>query len=365
MSRISDLRRDTVTKPTPAMRAAMASAEVGDDVFGEDPTILRLEERAAGIAGKEAAVFVPSGTMANELAIRSQTSAGDEILLEEHCHVFDFESGAVANICGVLPRQIPGTRGVITWDQIAERLRGENEHYAPVTLILLENTHNRAGGAIFPLEEMERIGREARARGLRVHVDGARIFNAVVATGTPAATYAACADTISFCFSKGLGAPVGSVLVGSRETIKRARRFRKMFGGGMRQAGIIAAGALHALEHHIGRLAEDHARARRLAEGIASLRGFRVWNNPPDTNMVSVDVLPVGSAQSPSSAVPREGAASGPRTAPEVCAALQERGVLCLPVSPSRIRLVVHLDVDDEDITRAIAAFGDVGAARG
>jgi len=351
MSRIADLRSDTLTKPTPAMRAAMAAAEVGDDVFGEDPTVLALEERSAALAGKEAAVYVPSGTMANELAIRSQANPGDEILLERNAHVFDYESGAAANLCGVLCRQIPGERGVITWEQIAAHLRPENEHHAPVSMVLLENTHNRAGGAIFPLAEMQRIGREAQARGMRVHVDGARIFNAVVASGVPATDYAAGSDTISFCFSKGLGAPVGSALVGSRETIQRARRFRKMFGGGMRQAGIIAAAALYALEHHIERLAEDHARARRLAAGLAGVPGFRVENDPPDTNMVYVQVgeASVGSTQ----------------TAPEVCAALQDLGVLCMAVSPSRIRLVVHLDVDDEDIERVIAGFRRVAAGGG
>ncbi len=348
MSRIADLRSDTLTRPTPAMRAAMAAAEVGDDVFGEDPTVLALEGRSAAIAGKEAAVYVPSGTMANELAIRSQASPGDEILLERNSHVFDYESGAAANLCGVLPRQIPGERGVITWEQIAAHLRPENEHHAPVSMVLLENTHNRAGGAIFPLAEMQRIGREARARGLKVHIDGARVFNAVVATGIPAADYAACGDTIAFCFSKGLGAPIGSVLAGPREAIKRARRFRKMFGGGMRQAGIIAAGALYALDHHIERLAEDHARARRLAVGLAGAPGLRVENDPPDTNMVYVEVpgTYVGSSQ----------------TAPQVCAALKKMGVLCMAVSPTRIRLVVHLDVDDDDIERTIAGFRRVAS---
>jgi threonine aldolase len=372
MSRIADLRSDTLTRPTAGMRAAMAAAEVGDDVFGEDPTVLRLEERAAAIAGKEAAVYVPSGTMANELAIRSQADPGDEILLERNAHVFDYESGAAASICGVMPRQIPGNRGVITWEQIEAHLRGENEHYAPVSMVLLENTHNRAGGAIFPLAEMQRIGREAVARGLRVHIDGARIFNAVVATGIPASDYAACGDTISFCFSKGLGAPVGSALVGSHATIKRARRFRKMFGGGMRQAGIIAAGALYALERHVGRLAEDHARARRLAAGIARVPGFHVENDPPDTNMVYVQVAgaPGGPGTDPLGAHPGGGQAPGPvppgpRTAPEVCAALKALGVLCLPVSPFRIRLVVHLDVDEEDIDRATAGFREVAAVRG
>jgi threonine aldolase len=348
MNRIADLRSDTVTRPTAAMRAAMAAAEVGDDVFGEDPTVLRLEERSAAIAGKEAAVYVPSGTMANEIAVRSQADPGDEILLESSCHVFNYESGAPANLCGVLARQIPSERGVITWAQIEPHLRGEDEHYAPVSMVLLENTHNRGGGAVFPLAEMQRIGSEARGRGLKVHVDGARIFNASVAAGVPVRDYGACCDTLCFCFSKGLGAPVGSVLTGSRETIQRARRFRKMLGGGMRQAGIIAAGALFALEHHVERLAEDHARARRLAAAIAGLPGFQVVNDPPDTNIILVEV----------SGAPAE------RPARAAVEALAARGVLCFDVRPTRLRLVVHLDVDDAALEHAISGFQAVAARR-
>ncbi len=338
MSRRADLRSDTLTKPTPEMRAAMASADVGDDVFQEDPTVNRLEQRAAEVAGKEAAIYVPSGTMANELAVRSQADAGDEILMEQGGHVFNYESGGAANICGVLIRLLPGERGVITWEQIAAHLRPENEHFAPVSLVVLENTVNTAGGAIFPLQEMQRIGQKARARGLKVHIDGARIFNASAATGIPVAEYAACADTLSFCFSKGLGAPVGSALTGSAATIKRARRFRKMFGGGMRQAGIIAAGALYALEHHVERLAEDHARARTLAAGLAEIPGLSVVNNPPDTNIVMVDLADAGA----------------------VVEALHAHGVYCLASKPTRIRLVVHLDVDDEQIAQVVAGFRTV-----
>lgn len=355
MSNVVDLRSDTVTRPTPQMRRAIAGAEVGDDVFGEDPTVNRLEERAAELAGKEAALFVPSGTMANQLAIRSQTSPGDEVLLEEGTHPFNYESGAPAAISGVQVRPITGQQGVITTQQIAAHLRGTDEHYAPVTLVIMENTHNRAGGAIFPLGEMEPIRDLCRERGLSIHIDGARIFNAAVATGTPVEAYAACADTLSFCFSKGLGAPVGSVLTGTRELIARARRFRKMLGGGMRQAGILAAAALYALDHHIDRLAEDHARTRRLAEGIGRVPGFAVVNDPPDTNILIVEVS--DDAAHANQIHTFAGGEGVKRTAPRVCAALANRGVLALPVSETRMRLVVHLDVDDNGIDRSVEAF--------
>jgi threonine aldolase len=326
-----------MTRPTTAMRAAIAAAEVGDDVFGEDPTILRLQERAAAIAGKEAALFVPSGTMANQLAIRTQTQPGDEILLEQDSHPFNYESGAPAVLSGAQIRALPGERGVIRAGQIAAALRGTNDHYAPQTLIIVENTHNRAGGAVFPLGEIARISALAREQGLALHMDGARIFNAAVASGQPVAEYARLSDTISFCFSKGLGAPVGSVLAGSRELVGRARRFRKMLGGGMRQAGILAAAALHALDHHVERLAEDHARARRLAAALAEAPRLRVVNDPPETNIVLVEV-------------------DGP-PAPQFCQALQAEDVWVLPVSPVRMRLVTHLDVNDAGIDRAIEIF--------
>ncbi len=354
MSTVVDLRSDTFTRPTPAMRAAIAAAEVGDDVFGEDPTVNRLEEHASDLTGKEAALFVPSGTMANQLAIRSQTSPGDEILLEEGTHPYNFESGAPAALSGVQVRPLRGERGVFTAEQMAQHLRGYDDHYAPVTLVVVENTNNRAGGALFPLGELERIWELARASGLNLHIDGARIFNASIAAGVPVSAYGSHCHSLSFCFSKGLGAPVGSVLCGSRDLIKRARRFRKMFGGGMRQAGFLAAAALHALEHHVERLADDHARATRLAAGIAAAEGFRVVNDPPDTNILVVDA----------DAVVLRGKRSPEQTlAAAVCTALGDRQVLALTVGPSRLRLVTHLDVDDDGIGRAIRAFEEISAS--
>ncbi len=336
-----DLRSDTVTKPTEAMRRAMATAEVGDDVFGEDPTINRLEARVAELLGQEAALFVPSGTMANQLALRSQTQPGDEVIIERGGHIFNHEAGAAAVLSGVLLRQIEGDGGVITAGQVTRAIRPPDNHHAPPTLVTIENTHNMAGGTIFPLETLKELRRETRALGLALHIDGARIFNAAVAAGVSAADYGRQCDTISCCFSKGLGAPVGSALAGSAAVIRRARRMRKMLGGGMRQAGILAAGALYALDHHVDRLAEDHARARRLAKTISGLAGFTVANDPPPTNMVMVEVAP-------------------PRSAGELCRQLAERGVRALSISASRVRLVVHLEIGDEEIDRAEDAFRDL-----
>jgi len=339
MKTIVDLRSDTVTRPSPEMRAAMAAAEVGDDVFGEDPTVTRLQEEVARVTGKEAALFVPSGTMANQLALRSQTHLGDEVLAVEGSHFFEYESGGAAAISGLLIRLLPGDRGVIGADQIEGHLRPADPHHAPVTLVGIEQTHNRAGGAVFPLPDLQDIRRLTLKRELAFHMDGARIFNASVAADVPVREYAATCDTVSFCFSKGLGAPVGSVLAGGREVIDRARRFRKMLGGGMRQAGIIAAGALYALEHHVERLQQDHRRASDLANGIRELSGFRVANDPPDTNIVLIDVE------------------EGRPDAPAVCAALASEGLRCLAIASRRIRLVTHLDVDDLGIEWALRAF--------
>lgn len=333
-----DLRSDTVTQPTEGMRRAMAAAEVGDDVFGEDPTVNRLEQRVAELLGHEAALFVPSGTMANQLAVRSQTQPGDEVLLERDGHIFNHESGAAAVLSGVLLRQLEGVAGVITARQVADALRPPDNHHAPPTLVTIENTHNLAGGTVFPLETLKELRQETRARGLALHIDGARIFNAAAAEGVSAAEYGRQCDTISCCFSKGLGAPVGSALAGSAAVIRRARRMRKMLGGGMRQAGILAAGALYALEHHVDRLAEDHARARRLANTLGGLEGFTVANDPPPTNILMVEVAP-------------------PRSAGELREQLEERGVRVLSIGPSRMRLVVHLEIGDEELALAEEAF--------
>jgi threonine aldolase len=325
-----DLRSDTVTRPTPAMRDAMAHAEVGDDVFGEDPTVNRLEEAAAARVGKEAAVFVPSGTMANQIAIGIHTRHGESVLASQGAHILRYEAGGAAALSGVQITTI-GSGGLFDADDVrAAVLPDTNVHFAPTSLLAIENTHNASGGRIFPLSALESATAAARGEGLRTHLDGARLFNAVVASGVDAARWAATFDTVSFCFSKGLGAPVGSVLCGSREAIGFARRLRKMFGGGMRQAGILAAGAQHALDHHVERLAEDHANAQRLAEGLQSL-GLPVdpW---PETNIVMFRVADtMGFAR-----------------------AAHHQRVGVIPLDPGRFRAVTHLDVSADDVDEAI-----------
>ena len=250
-----DLRSDTVTKPTPAMRAAIAAAEVGDDVFNEDPTARRLEERVAAVLGKEAALFVPSGTMSNQIGIKTHTQPGDELLCEASCHIYNYEAGGPAVLSGVTCRTIEGDHGVLDVSQLEGKVRPVNDHLVRTRLVCLENTHNRGGGRIFPIEKVRAISQWAHKNGLIMHLDGARLWNAVVATGVPAKEWARHFDTVSVCFSKGLGAPIGSALCGPRDFITRARRVRKLFGGGMRQAGVAAAGALYALENHVERLA--------------------------------------------------------------------------------------------------------------
>ena len=273
-----DLRSDTVTKPTSAMRAAMAAAEVGDDVIDVDPTVDRLQRMTAEILGKEAAIFMPSGTMTNQVAVRIHCKPGDEFLCEAGCHIFHYEQGAFAQLSGVVARTLQGESGVLRPAQFAGQIRPDNEHLVRTRLVCLENTHNRGAGRVQPYEDVVAICRWAREHGLRTHLDGARLFNAVVASGIPAADWAQHFDTISVCFSKGLGAPVGSALVGSREFIHEARRHRKLFGGGMRQSGIIAAGALHALQYHRERLAEDHEHARSsLKRSVAR----QAWHSLP------------------------------------------------------------------------------------
>ncbi|HTR97162.1 MAG TPA: GntG family PLP-dependent aldolase [Candidatus Acidoferrales bacterium] len=339
---VVDLRSDTVTRPTPAMRRAIAEAIVGDDVFGDDPTVLELERRCAALAGKEAALFVPSGTMGNQLAIHSLTSPGDEVVLEAESHIFLYEQGGLAANSGCLAHVVTGQRGVLPVGALTSAIRSAgDDHVARIALVCAENTHNRAGGTIVPLEELRALAAAARARGLRVHLDGARLWNASAASRVPIADWAACADTVMMCFSKALGAPVGSILVGDGATIRKARRTRKRWGGGMRQVGILAAACLHALDHHVERLAEDHARARRLAAGIV---GPGVTCPEPDTNIVLATLR-------------------APLDPPAVAAQLEARGVRLVPFGPGRIRAICHLDVDDAGIERAISAFREaVGA---
>ncbi|MEM6929008.1 MAG: GntG family PLP-dependent aldolase, partial [Myxococcota bacterium] len=278
-----DLRSDTVTQPTDAMWAAMRAAELGDDVLGDDPTVLRLEARAAELSGKEAALFVPSGTMANLLGIEVNTRRGDEVLMHEDAHPFHYESGNPAAIAGVQVRLMPGERGILDPETVVAHIRPDNHHFPPATLLCLEDTHNRAGGVVQPLERLDALAATARERGLAVHLDGARLWHAVVASGESVARRARGADTVSFCFSKGLGCPVGSVVCGSRDAMHRARRMRKALGGAMRQSGIIAAAALYAIDHHVDRLADDHARAKGLAAGLRE-RGLDAPD--PDTNIL-------------------------------------------------------------------------------
>jgi threonine aldolase len=345
MPRPIDLRSDTVTRPTPAMREAMAGAEVGDDVFGDDPTINLLQERVAALTGKEAALFVVSGTMGNQLALRSQVSHGDEILVEHESHIFLYESGAPAALSGAHVHLLQSALGVLDPAQVVAAVRPPDDHNAPLRLLCLENTHNRAGGTIVPLERLTALAETAHAHGLRVHLDGARLWNASVATGIPIARWAEPVDTVMMCFSKGLGAPVGSILAGPQETIRRARRFRKMYGGGVRQGGVLAAACLHALDHHVDRLADDHRRARRLGELAAGVSGLGVDPSRVETNILFIEL---------------EGTEW---TAPAAVEALRERNVWLSAYGPSTLRAVTHLDVNDEEIERAGGILAEVLSA--
>ncbi len=337
-----DFRSDTVTRPTPAMRVAMAEAEVGDDVFGEDPTVIRLQQRIAELLGKEAALFVPSGTMSNQIGVRVHCRPGDEILCEANCHIYYYEQGGFAQLSGAATRTILGKSGVLLPEQLEGLVRPPDAHHVRTRLLCLENTHNRGGGKVQPYEAVEASCRWARENGLRTHLDGARLFNAVVASRIEASRWAQHFDTVSVCFSKGLGAPVGSALAGPEELIHQAHRHRKVLGGGMRQAGVIAAGALYALEHHIERLADDHANAQRLADGIRQIDLFELRGQSIDTNLLFFDVDPqLG-------------------TAGEFTERLKQQGLLMLPTGPSTIRAVTHLDVDQSAVDRAIETLGKV-----
>lgn len=335
-----DLRSDTVTKPSREMRLAIAEAEVGDDVFGEDPTMARLEARTAEILGMEAAVYMPSGTMTNQVAIRTHTEPGDEVLLDRNTHVYFYEAGAPSALSGVMIRLIEGIRGIFTPADLEAAVRPQNIHFPPAKLLVIENTHNRGGGAVWPVAAIADVAGTARRLGLKVHLDGARLWNAAAAAGIPEAEYARHFDSVSVCFSKGLGAPVGSALAGSKEFIARARRFRKQFGGGMRQAGLMAAGALYALEHNRARLIEDHANARVLAEGIRDLPGIEMDLATVETNIV---VFRTGSTP-----------------AAELSARLREAGLLMNANGPDTVRAVTHLDVNRADIDRALEIMRSV-----
>jgi threonine aldolase len=340
-----DLRSDTVTRPGPEMRRAMAEAEVGDDVFGDDPTVQKLERTVAEILGKEAALFCPSGTMVNQIAINIQTEPGTSILCEQDAHLLYYECGSPAALSGVLVLTIKGHNGTISAEQVRPRIRSGDIHQATTRLVCIENTHNRAGGRVVPLESMKLLWDLCRERGINVHLDGARLWNASVATGVPLRTFAQYSDTINVCLSKGLGAPAGSLLVSTQANIEKARWVRKRFGGGMRQVGILAAAGLYALEHHLDRLAEDHANARTLAEGLTGIDGLDIDPSATETNIVVFHL-----------------SESIGMNAVEFLEVLRHYGVLMVPFGERVVRAVTHLDVTAGDVGRAVEAVRTVMA---
>jgi threonine aldolase len=334
---VIDLRSDTLTQPTAAMRAAIAAAVVGDEQKREDPTVIELEERAAALLGQEVAVYLPTATMANQIALRLLGQPGEELLAHEHSHILLYELGGPAVHSGLVTRGLPGEAGRLTPEQIRRAVRYDEDVHFPLTRVMsLENTHNASGGRIWTLEEIVAVTETARELDLRLHLDGARLLNAAVATGVPAAEYGRHFDTVTLCLSKGLGCPLGALLAGSEELMRTGRRYKFLFGGAMRQAGIVAAAGVHALDHHVDRLADDHARARRLAEALAAA-GLPVNLEQVETNFVQVDLAPLG--LSPKEALAR----------------LWEHGVgLSMTPHATRLRAVTHLDVDDDDIERAV-----------
>ena len=333
---VIDLRSDTVTKPSPEMRRAMAEAEVGDDVFGDDPTVQRLEAMVAGMLGKEAALFVASGTMANQVTLHTASNRGDEVLCGTDCHIVNYEVAAPAVLSGLFVHPLPDQKGILSAETVAKNIRPRNIHSPRTAIVALENTHNRAGGTIYPVEIIAEIEAVARRHGLWMHLDGARLWNAHVATGIALNTYASYFDSVSVCLSKGLGAPVGSLITGTREFIEKARRTRKMFGGGMRQVGILAAAGIYALEHNISRLADDHVNARYLAEQFNKMPGLAVDLETVQSNIVIVTLDP------------------HVVTVDDFVRRLMDRGVLCVPFGAERVRFVPNLDTSDEDCRRAV-----------
>jgi threonine aldolase len=332
-----DLRSDTVTQPTPEMRRVMAQAPVGDDVLGDDPSVNALESYVAELLGKAAAVYMPSGTMTNQVALRSHTQPGDEVFLEADAHIYYYEGGGPAALSGVSCRLLSGEGGVFSARSLLQAFRPQDPHFPQARLVCVENTHNRGGGRVFPLENIREIAQVCQQHDLRLHMDGARLWNACVATGIAEAEYAAPFDTVSVCFSKGLGAPVGSALVGTAAQMAKARRFRKMFGGGMRQAGMMAAGALYALQQQRDRLAEDHDNAQRLATGLQGLKGIEIDPSLVQTNIVKFEV--------PS------------HVGADVVKGLAQRGVAVLATGPHQIRAVTHLMVSRMQIEQAVEAI--------
>lgn len=337
-----DLRSDTVTQPTAAMREAMMNATVGDDVLGDDQTVIKLQDMLAKMLGKEAALFVPSGTMSNAIAIRAHTNSGDEIITEKASHIYVYEGGGYAALSGCSVALVQGNSGIMEPQDVAKAIRkqeGSLGHFPNGSLVCVENTANRGGGTCYPQEKLDQIAKVAHDNGCAAHIDGARLFNAVIATGIPAARMVREYDSISICLSKGLGTPVGSVLVGSSEFISKAHRWRKMFGGGMRQAGVLAACGIYALENHIERMSEDHSRAKKLAEAVNEIEGFSVDLESVETNMVYIQ---------------------GDQGAKAILGKLSEFGIDVLEVGPVAVRAVIHLHITDEDITRTIDAFKQI-----
>ena len=335
----ADLRSDTITLPTDAMKQAMVEAELGDDVLGDEPTVLALQDRVADLFGKEAACFVPSGTMANQAAIRVHTDPGDEIITHRQSHIYLYESGAWAAISGCSIRLLEGEGGQFDSEDVDAAVQHDDAHYPRSGLLVAENTHNRGGGTIWPLERLRSVTDAARRHGLRCHLDGARIWNACAASGVSPADYAACFDTVSACFSKGLGCPVGSIVVGDRDAIHRVHRVRKLLGGTMRQSGMLAGACLYALDHHCERLADDHRRARRLAEGIGTIPGLTLSSTPVETNIVIFDV---------------------PGCAEAFSNRLTDAGIRMFSIGPSTMRAVLNLMVDDDGIERTIEVLQEL-----
>jgi len=334
-----DLRSDTVTRPSEAMRNAMAFAEVGDDVFGEDPTVNLLQNTVASLLGKEQALYVPSGCMSNQLALKAHTDMGDEVIMEQDAHMFNYETAAPSIMSAVQVKTIPGVRGVFRAEELPPHIRPA-QYYMPRTrVICIENTHNRAGGTVFPLEEVKKISAFCRARGIMFHLDGARLWNASVATGIPVNEWAQYFDSVSVCFSKGLGAPVGSALCGTKEFITRAHKWRKVFGGGMRQAGILAAGALYAVQNNIPRLKEDHEKAAFLADGLSDIPSISIDRESVQTNIILVDVEKTG------------------RTPQEVITKAKEQGLYISGGTFTKFRAVTHMDVSMEQVKHAVQIF--------
>jgi threonine aldolase len=338
--KVVDLRSDTITLPTPEMRHAMATAEVGDDFLGEDPTARRLEERVNGLFGAEASVYVPSGRMANVVALQALTQPGDEVLCTRNAHFVHYEGAMLAAVCGAQPRPLPDRRGVLDPEEVALAVRPPLDHVPRTSVVAVENTHNQEGGAVYPIDDLRALRKVADEQGLSIYLDGARLFNASVASGVPVSEYRALTDGLMFSFSKGLGAPVGSMVVGAEPFIARARRFRKLHGGGMRQVGILAAACLVALDTMIDRLADDHVQARRLAEGIAALRDDAVDVDHVETNIVMVRTRPLGFT-------------------PEAFAEeMGRRGVKFFTFGPGTVRMVTHKEVSAEDIEVAVERIG-------